>query len=108
MINDSDHSAPGQGDAVWAWKAFLRGHNPILMDFGIIDVVNPPDPALGVPSFESLEPARFAMGDTRRFSERIPLDRMVPTAGRSSTGYALANPAGNTWSSSPNRAARSP
>ena len=92
VINDSDHSAPGQGDAVWAWKCFLRGHNPILMDYGIIDVANPLDPSLGVPSYESLEPARVAMGNTRRLAERIPLDRMVPDGGRSSTGYALADP----------------
>jgi hypothetical protein len=92
VINDSDHSAPGQGDAAWAWRCFLRGHNPILMDYGIIDVVNPLDPSLGVPSYESLEPARVAMGDTRRFAERIPLDRMPPDGGLSSTGYTLADP----------------
>ena len=49
MITDTDHYAPGKGDALWAWKSFLRGHHPILMDFGIIDVVNPLDPSLGVP-----------------------------------------------------------
>jgi hypothetical protein len=57
VITDTDRYAPGAGDALWPWKSFLRGHNPILMDFGIIDVVNPLDPALGVPSYDSLEPA---------------------------------------------------
>src|SRR5206468_2413890 len=49
VISDTDHYAPGKGDALWAWKTFLRGHHPILMDFGIIDVVHPLDPSTGVP-----------------------------------------------------------
>ncbi|HYY79293.1 MAG TPA: hypothetical protein VFD04_08930, partial [Actinomycetes bacterium] len=28
-------------DPLWAWKSFLRGHNPILMDFGLIGGVDP-------------------------------------------------------------------
>jgi hypothetical protein len=92
VISDTDHYAPGKGDALWAWKSFLRGHNPILMDFGIIDVVHPLDPSLGVPSYGSFEPARHAMGDTRRFAERIDLIGMAPAGELSSTGYALANP----------------
>ena len=93
VISDTDHYAPGMGDALWAWKSFLRGHNPILMDYGIIDVVNPLDPSLGVPSYESFEPARHAMGDTRRFAGRMRLIEMEPQGEISSTGYALANPA---------------
>jgi hypothetical protein len=92
VITDTDHYAPGNGDALWAWKSFLRGHNPILMDYGIIDVVNPLDPSLGVPSYESFEPARYAMGDTRRFAERTKLIEMEPCGDLSSTGYALASP----------------
>jgi hypothetical protein len=92
VITDTDHYAPGNGDAMWAWKSFLRGHNPILMDFGIIDVVNPLDPSLGVPSYESFEPARSAMGDTRRFAELMRLVEMEPRGDLSSTGYVLANP----------------
>ncbi|MGH2366892.1 MAG: hypothetical protein ACRDI2_01730, partial [Chloroflexota bacterium] len=92
VIADTDHFAPGMGDALWAWKSFLRGQHPILMDFGIIDVVNPLDASLGVPSYESFEPARYAMGDTRRFAERMTLIEMAPRGDLSSTGYALANP----------------
>jgi hypothetical protein len=92
VLTDTDHYAAGQGDALWAWKSFLRGHNPILMDFGIINVTNPLDPALGVPSYESFEPARYAMGDTRRWASRVRLIEMVPRSDLSSTGYALANP----------------
>lgn len=87
VITDTDHYAPGKGDALWAWKSFLRGYHPILMDFGIIDLLNRRDP-----SFEAFEPARYAMGDTRRFAERMKLIEMEPRGDLSSTGYALANP----------------
>ncbi|HEX4816751.1 MAG TPA: hypothetical protein VFV66_28760 [Nonomuraea sp.] len=84
LISDTDHFAPGQGDALWVWKAFLRGHNPILMDFGLIDGIQAaPD---------AFEPARRAMGDTRRYAEMIDLVRMPPRGELSSTGYALADP----------------
>ncbi|MDF2770880.1 MAG: hypothetical protein K0S86_373 [Geminicoccaceae bacterium] len=92
VITDSDHYAPGKGDALWAWKSFLRGHHPILMDFGIIDVVNPLEPSSGVPPFEFYEPARWAMGDTRRYADRMRLVLMVPRGDLTSTGFALANP----------------
>jgi hypothetical protein len=92
IISDTDHYLPGGGDALWAWKSFLRGHHPILMDFGIVDPVHPLDPSLGVPSYESFEPARLAMGDTLRFARRMGLLEMTPRDELSSTGYALANP----------------
>jgi hypothetical protein len=90
IITDTDHYAPGQGDALWAWKSFLRGHHPILMDFGLIAGL----PAAGThePSFEAFEPARRAMGDTRRYAERIDLIATTPDVTASSTGYALVNP----------------
>lgn len=91
VITDTDHYAPGKGNALWAWKSFLRGHNPILMDFGIIDVVNQIDPSLGVPSYESFEPVRHAMGDTLRYAEQMNLIDMQPRGDLSSTGYALVN-----------------
>jgi hypothetical protein len=93
VISDTDHYAPGRGDALWAWKSFLRGHHPILMDFGMIGGVNPSDPSAGGPmSDAAFEPARWAMGDTRRFAERMHLLGMAPRADLSSTGYALADP----------------
>jgi hypothetical protein len=92
VITDTDHYAAGGGDALWAWKSFLRGHNPILMDFGIIDVVDPLAPSLGIPSYESFEPARHAMGDTLRYAKRVKLSEMEPHGELSSTGYALASP----------------
>jgi hypothetical protein len=84
VITDTDHYAPGGGDALWAWKSFVRGHHPILMDFGLIGGVDSPDP--------SFEPARYAMGDTLRFAARMNLIEMEPRDDVSSTGYALANP----------------
>ena len=84
VITDTDHYAPGRGDALWAWKSFVRGHHPILMDFGIIDVVHHLDPSLGVPPCEAFEAAprderhaprsrrrsarcrRYCIGDVRR------------------------------------------
>jgi hypothetical protein len=92
IISDTDHYSPMKADALWAWKSFLRGHNPILYDLGIVSGVNPPDPSSGSPSFASLEPARYAMGDTRRFAERMNLIAMEPRGDLSSTGYAMANP----------------
>jgi hypothetical protein len=95
VISDTDHYAPGQGDALWAWKSFLRGHHPILMDYGLIAGLEPADesPAeAGVPPFAHYEPARWAMGDTRRYAERVGLIDMQPRPDVASTGYALANP----------------
>ena len=93
MISDTDHYAPGRGDPLWAWKSFLRGNHPILMDMGLIGGVDPPDPSAGGPmSSAAFEPARHAMGDTLRFAERMDLIAMAPREDLSSTGYALANP----------------
>ena len=91
IITDTDHYAPGKGDALWAWKSFVRGHHPILMDFGIVDVARPLDAVQGVPPFEAFEPARHAMGDTRRYADRMRLIDMVPSDAITSTRYALAN-----------------
>jgi len=96
VISDTDHFAPGAGDALWAWKAFLRGHHPILMDFGIIDVKNALDPSLGVPPYAAFEACRYAMGDTWRFARRLQLVDLEPRADLTSTAFALANP-GQTY-----------
>jgi len=87
IVTDTDHYAPGQGDALWAWKSFLRGHHPILMDFGLIGGLAAADP-----SFEAFEPVRWAMGDTRRYADRVDLIAMSPDVAVASTGYALVNP----------------
>ena len=95
VITDTDHYAPGKGDALWAWKSFLRGHHPILMDFGIIMGVNPPDRSAGspgVPPYDAFEAARYAMGDTLYYAEKMDLIEMEPRPDLTSTRFALANP----------------
>jgi hypothetical protein len=95
IITDTDHYAPGKGDALWAWKSFLRGHHPILMDFGLIAGVNPPDSSEASPDvspYEAFEAARYAMGDTLSYAEEMNLIQMEPRGDLSSTGYVLANP----------------
>jgi hypothetical protein len=92
VLSDTDHYSPFSSTALWAWKSFLRGHNPILYDLGIIGGAAPEDPTSGTPSFESLEPARYAMGETRRFAEVLDLASLEPRGDLTSTGYALAHP----------------
>jgi hypothetical protein len=53
------------------------------MDFGLIGGVNPPDAAF--------EPARYVMGDTLRFAERINLIAMQPRDDITSTRFALTS-----------------
>ena len=94
IISDTDHYAPGLGDALWAWKSFVRGHHPILMDFGLISGLEPGSqapPEAGLPPFDFYEPARYAMGDTRRYAERLDLIDMLPRTDVASTGFALVN-----------------
>jgi hypothetical protein len=98
VITDTDHYS-GSADALWAWKSFLRGHHPILMDYGIIAGVNPPDPSTGspgVPPYAAFEAARYAMGDTLRYADQMNLIAMEPRGDLTSTGFALANP-GNEY-----------
>jgi hypothetical protein len=92
VISDTDHYSPFAADALWAWKSLLRGHNPILYDLEIVGGVNPPDPSSGTPSYESVEAARYAMGDILRYARRMNLVKMTPNGDLSSTGYALADP----------------
>ncbi len=84
VISDTDHYSPMEADAVWAWKSFLRGHNPILYDLGIAAGFDPLDPAH--------EPARLALGDTRRLAERLDLARTEPQGHLASSGFALCRP----------------
>ena len=84
-IADTDHIYGTGGDARWVWKTFTRGHNPVYMD---------PlkwDKSLSV-SEADIEGARRAMGQTRRFAERINLAAMEPAGELASTKYCLADP----------------
>jgi hypothetical protein len=92
VLSDTDHYSSMYSDALWCWKSFMRGHNPILYDLGIVLGANPSDPAAGSPSFLAHEPARHAMGDTLRYAQRVNLVQMEPRGDLSSTRYVLANP----------------
>ncbi|HEX6759091.1 MAG TPA: hypothetical protein VF086_11905 [Propionibacteriaceae bacterium] len=93
VLLDTDHFSPFSSNALWVWKSFLRGHNPILYDLGILGGGMPPNPSEGNPSFDSLE---HAMGETCGFAERISLTTMSPRTDLSETGFALADP-GNEY-----------
>jgi hypothetical protein len=95
-IQDSDHwwVVPIYGDAGfgrdWVWKSFCRGHNPILMEhlpprsFVARDhPLTSDDPGYAA--------SRSAMGQTRRYAERMHLAVMVPSKDIASTTYCLAN-----------------
>jgi hypothetical protein len=78
VILDTDHLCGVCGDAVFVWKSFLRGHNPIYMDPLDADPVR--------------EGARIAMGQTRRYARRIDLQHAKPRLDVASTRYALVRP----------------
>jgi Family of unknown function (DUF6298) len=84
IIPDTDHLWGNGGNRAWVWKSFLRGLNPIFMD------VTPPLNQ-GWVLAEGPE-IRKAMGDTRKYAQRIDLDTMVPSGELASTTYCLANP----------------
>jgi len=82
---DTDHVWGVGGNAAWVWKGFLRGHNPIFMD--------PYDGSvLGAAWDPRWEPVYRAMGQARRWAERIDLASARPQNDVSSTGYCLAVP----------------
>lgn len=78
IFADSDHVFGIGGDAVWIWKSFVRGSNPIFMD------------DLGADEWK--ERMRIAMGKTRAFALRMNLATTTPRGELASTGYLLAQP----------------
>jgi hypothetical protein len=88
ILLDTDHVCGICGDRKWAWKSFLRGHNPLFMDryddgYGLdgggYDLNKPRDKSL-----------RLNLGFIRRYASRIDLAAMAPRGDLASTGYALA------------------
>lgn len=80
---DTDHIWGVGGNAAWVWKSFLRGHNPIFMD--------PYDGAvLGKPDDNRWPPIYRAMGQARRFAQRMNLASTEPATDLASTKYCLA------------------
>jgi hypothetical protein len=96
ILSDTDHFFGVGGDQKWVWKSFTRGLNPIFMDPLHVpyDATTPPregdDQPPGMDS--RWEPARRAMGYTRRYAERINLAAMEPRADLASSEYCLAHP----------------
>jgi len=93
ILLDSDHLDQIENDALWVWKSFTRGHNPIYRDCYLQRSENG---AMIVTS--AFKPIRRALGDTRRYATRMDLAGMVPVDDTvtSSTRYCLAKP-GNEY-----------
>ena len=84
VLADTDHLWGVGGDAIWVWKSFTRGLNPIFMDTydgRVLGKVRPQD-----------DGPRRAMGQALALSQQIDLARSTPRAELSSTGYCLAEP----------------
>lgn len=79
---DTDHIWGVGGNVPWVWKSFLRGHNPLFMD--------PYDGSI-LGEDRSWERIRAALGEARRYADRVDLASMTPQSEWSSTGYCLAN-----------------
>lgn len=82
VLADSDHFfyMLGRDDAAftrrWAWKIFLRGYHPLLME----DLGN----------YSGWLAGRQALGQTRTYADKMTLAQMTPQGGLSNTGYVLA------------------
>ena len=79
IVNDTDHLwGHTGGDSVWVWKSFCRGLNVLFME--------------ELPSSPTWQDsARAAMGQTRRYSEKMNLAAMVPSNDLAETKYCLAD-----------------
>jgi hypothetical protein len=102
ILNDTDHLWGHGGNPQWVWKSFARGLNPIFMDPWWPLYIES-DPAYtswtfvgGVSKdqrdYPDWEPTRRAMGETRRYSMKMDLAKMIPHPELASSRYCLANP----------------
>jgi hypothetical protein len=79
VVSDTDHLwGHTGGDNIWVWKTFTRGLNVLLME-----------ELLASPTWQ--DSARQAMGQVRRYAERMDLAAMTPQEKLSATRYCLAN-----------------
>jgi len=79
IVNDTDHLwGHTGGDSVWVWKSFCRGLNVLFME-----------ELLPSPTWQ--DSARDAMGQTRRYAQKMDLAAMTPAGELSQTGYCLAS-----------------
>ncbi len=79
VVSDTDHLwGHTGGDNIWVWKSFTRGLNVLFME-----------QLLPSPTWQ--DSARQAMGQIRRFADRMNLAGMRPEDKLSATRYCLAN-----------------
>lgn len=79
VVSDTDHLwGHTGGDNVWVWKSFTRGLNVLFME-----------EMLPSPTWQ--DSARRAMGQVRRYAERVNLAAMRPEEKLSATRYCLAD-----------------
>jgi hypothetical protein len=101
ILNDTDHSffwiglksAGPDAQRAWVWKNFTRGSQCLFMD-PYLDPSHDPgrnNPAGGKPD-PYWDTLRQAMGQTRKFANRINLAATVPRDDLASTRYCLAEP----------------
>lgn len=81
VLIDTDHI--GHVSRTWIWRSFLRGHNPILMDW-----MHKTSPWYGPADQDAM---RKAMGQTLKMARRMNLAAMTPQNDLASTGYCLAD-----------------
>jgi hypothetical protein len=78
VVSDTDHLwGHTGGDNIWVWKSFTRGLNVLFME-----------ELLPSPTWQ--DSARQAMGQVRRYAERVSLAEMKPEEKLSATRYCLA------------------
>jgi hypothetical protein len=79
VVSDTDHLwGHTGGDNIWVWKSFARGLNVLFME-----------ELLPSPTWQ--DSARQAMGQVRRYAEKMNLAAMKPEEKLSATRYCLAD-----------------
>lgn len=102
VLLDTDHLWGHGGNYRWAWKAFLRGHQPIFMDpwqhlAGTLDkekmtwMFIKGGISKDTRDYPDWEPLRKNLGFIRQLADRVDLVNMTPQNHLSSTSYCLAN-----------------
>ncbi len=103
VLLDTDHLGGHWGNYSWAWKSFVRGHQPIFMDSwhplaGNYDRKKSPSifyiggMTKNDADHPDYEPLRKNLGYIRQLADRIDLAKMTPQDHLSSTKFCLANP----------------
>lgn len=84
---DTDHVCGICGDVAWVWKAFVRGHNPLLMDgYDNSQGVSEPSYHPDDPKWEAI---RRNLGYARTYALRMDLAHSVPRGNLASSNNCL-------------------